>query len=166
METCLGTLQLNCCLIYLDDIIVFSKNTKRSSSQVESSLLETQEGGTKIEIQWVWIFQETAYICGGQIFKMGVKTDDNKIKVTWEWPTPKTITEVRCFLGFTNHYQWFIYKYTGIPLYHLILGENTYKKNKTIVWDGKCCEDTFRKLKGICTSTLILVYTNFSKPFT
>ena len=50
------------------------------------------------------------------------------------------------------------------PLYKLILGENGSKKNKAIVWDDEY-EETFRKLKEICTSITILAYTDFSKPF-
>ena len=93
----------------------------------------------------------------------GIETDDSKIKVIWEWPTPKTVTDVRCFLGFTNYYGQFIYKYAQVaqPLYHLISGENTSKKNSAIVWNGEC-EDAFRKLKEIYTSTPILT---FLKPF-
>ena len=50
------------------------------------------------------------------------------------------------------------------PLYKLISEENTLKKNKTIEWDGEC-EEVFRYLKDICTSTHILAYADFSKPF-
>ena len=38
------------------------------------------------------------------------------------------------------------------------------KKNNAIVWDGEY-EEAFRKLKEICTSTPILVYVDFPKPF-
>ena len=55
-----------------------------------------------------------------------IKTDDSKIKVIWELPVPKTVTEVRSFLGSTNYYHWFICKYAqvALPLYKLISGEN------------------------------------------
>ena len=50
METCLGDLQLTQCLIYLKDIIVFSKNAKRSPSPIESSFQkkQTKEAGLKL----------------------------------------------------------------------------------------------------------------------
>ena len=41
---------------------------------------------------------------GHKILERGIETDDSKIKVIQEWPTPKTVTEVRKFLGFTNYY--------------------------------------------------------------
>ena len=49
-------------------------------------------------------------------------------------------------------------------LYLLILGENISKKDKTIVWDVEC-EEAFRNLKEICTSTPILAYADLSQPF-
>ena len=60
----------------------------------------------------------------------------------------------------------FIYKYAEVasPLYQLILGDNASKKNKAIGWDGES-EEAFRKLKEICTSTPILSYANFLKPY-
>ena len=92
--------------------------------------------------------------------------DDNKIKAICEWYTPKTGTEVRSLLGFTNYYCWFIYKYALVtqPLYHLILGGNASKKNKAIVWDGEY-EEAFRKLKKICTSIPVLPYADFLGSF-
>ena len=53
METCLHDLQLNLCLIYLKNIIVFSKDAKRSPSSVESSLPESKGSRTKIETQYI-----------------------------------------------------------------------------------------------------------------
>ena len=49
-------------------------------------------------------------------------------------------------------------------MYQLILGENVSKKKKAIVWDGEC-EEAFSKLKEMCTSTPIIAYAVFSKPF-
>ena len=103
---------------------------------------------------------------GDRILEGDIETDGNKIKVIHEWPTPKMVTEVRNFLSFTNYYHWFIYKYAQVtwPLYKLIEGENASRKNKAIMWDNECEED-FWKLKKICTTTPILAYTDFSKPF-
>ena len=46
----------------------------------------------------------------------------------------------------------------------MIFGENASKKYKAIEWDGEC-EEAFRKLKEICTTTAILAYADFLKPF-
>ena len=103
---------------------------------------------------------------GHRISEEGIETDDSRIKMICKWHAPKTVTEVRSFLGFTNYYSRFIYKYAQVtkPLYQLISGENASKKIKAIVWDGEC-EEAFRKLKEICTSTPILACAEFSKLF-
>ena len=41
---------------------------------------------------------------GHEISQKGIETVDSKVKVIWEWPTPKTVTEVKSCLGFTNYY--------------------------------------------------------------
>ena len=80
---------------------------------------------------------------------------------------PTNVTEVRSFLGFTNYYQRFIKKYVQVakPLYKLILGVNEKsKKQNSIRWDLEC-QESFDKLKELCTTTPILAYADFRKPF-
>ena len=50
------------------------------------------------------------------------------------------------------------------PLYRLISGENTSKKQKLVKWDSEC-QEAFDKLKVLCTTTPILDYIDFGKPF-
>ena len=79
---------------------------------------------------------------------------------------PANVTEVRSFLGFTNYYQRFIKKYAQVAklLYKLILGENISKTWNSITWDPEC-QEAFDKLKELCTTTPILAYADFEKPF-
>ena len=49
-------------------------------------------------------------------------------------------------------------------LYKLISGENASKKWYSIRWDPKC-QEAFDKLKELCTTTPILAYADFGKPF-
>ena len=50
------------------------------------------------------------------------------------------------------------------PLYKLISREKTAKKQNSIKWDSEC-QEAFDKLKELCTSTPILAYAKFEKPF-
>ena len=74
--------------------------------------------------------------------------------------------EVRSFLGFTNYFHRFIKKYAQVakPLYKLISGENASRKQNLIQWDLDC-QNAFDNLKELCTTTPILAYADFNKPF-
>ena len=103
---------------------------------------------------------------GHIVSKDGIETDPKKIEAIREWPRPRTVTDVRSFLGFTNHYRRFLKGYAQIarPLNKLTLGEYSNKKKHPIDWDN-ACEESFLKLKELCTSTPVLAFADYSKPF-
>ena len=103
---------------------------------------------------------------GHVVSKNGIQTDSKKVKVIHKWPAPTNVTEVWSFLGFTNYYHRFIKKYAQVakPLYKLISGENTARKQNLIKWDLEC-QEAIEKLKELCTTTPILAYDNFGKAF-
>ena len=82
------------------------------------------------------------------------------------WAIPKTVTDVRSFLGFTNYYRRFIKDYAKVarPLNALISGENASKKKKMIEWNSEC-QRAFDELKKLCTSVPVLAYANYKREF-
>ena len=96
----------------------------------------------------------------------GIECDPKKIEAVKNWPVPRTVTDIRSFLGFTNHYRWFICNYARIArsLNKLISGDNANHKKKTIEWTEDC-QIAFDQLKEKCTQTPILAYANYKKPF-
>ena len=91
--------------------------------------------------------------------------DPRKVEAVREWVVPKTVTDVRSFLGFTNYYR-FIKDYAKVakPLNMLISGENASRKRKPIELNEDC-QKAFDKLKELCTSTPILAYADYKKEF-
>ena len=109
--------------------------------------------------------QRIAYL-GHIVSDKGIKTDPKKIEAIVNWPVPKTVHDVRSFLGFTNYYWKFIYKYAqkAKPLNKLISGENAKKKHSKVDWTDEC-QTTFELLKETCTNTPVLAYADYKKPF-
>ena len=72
--------------------------------------------------------------------KDGIETDPKEVTAVSKWPVPRTVTEVRSFLGFTNYYQKFIPKYAHIanPINQLVSGENASKKRSLVEWTAEC----------------------------
>ena len=96
---------------------------------------------------------------GHIVSKDGIETNPKKIEAIRDWPRPCTVTDVRSFLGFTNHYRRFLKGYAQIahPLNKLTPGEYSNKKKHPIDWDD-ACEESFLKLKELCTSTPVLAF--------
>ena len=92
--------------------------------------------------------------------------DPKKIKALKKWPVPKTVTEVRSFLGFTNYYCKFIPVYAQVarPINQLVSGENDNKKKTLVDWTSEC-QVAFEQLKHLCSQTPILAYADYTKPF-
>ena len=76
------------------------------------------------------------------------------------------VHDVQSFLGFTNYYQKFIFKYAqkAKPLNKLISGENAKKKHRKVEWTDEC-QEAFKKVKQACTDTPIPAYADHKKPF-
>jgi len=88
-----------------------------------------------------------------------VSMDKSKVQVVLEWPSPKSLKQLRGFLGLTGYYRRFIRSYATIasPLTNLL-------KKEAFVWNGDT-ETAFYKLKQALTTALVLVLPDFSQPF-
>ena len=166
METCLGDLNLHWCIIYLDNIVIFSKDLASHLERLEAVFQKLEEAGLKLKPSKCELFRRQLAYLGHVISAKGVATDDSKIEAIKNWPTPTTVTDVRSFLGFMGYYCRFIPKYMQVacPLHELTLGENAGKKKAAIKWDSRC-QQAFDDLKTLCTTAPILAYANFTKPF-
>ena len=142
------------CIIYLDDIIVFSKTLEEHLIRLRAVFERLKKAELKLKPSKCKFFKQKLTYLGHVVSKHGIQTDSKKVEAIHKWPVPTNVIEVRSFLGFTNYYQRFIKKYVWVarPLYKPISGENTSKKWNSIKWDLQC-QKAFDKLKELCTTT-------------
>jgi len=90
----------------------------------------------------------------------GVHVDKEKIKAIQEWPTPKSVSDVRSFHGLASFYRRFVKDFSTIaaPLNELV------KKHVGFKW-GQKQEQAFAALKDRLTHAPILALPNFAKSF-
>ena len=166
METCLEDLNLHWCIIYLDDIIIFSKDLTSHFERPEAVFQKLEKAGLKLKPSKCELFQWQLAYLGHVISAQGVATDEGKIEAIRNWPTPTNVMEVPSFLGFMGYYCRFIPKFAQVarPLHKLTSSENVGKKKAAIKWESRC-QQAFDDLKKLCTMAPILPYANFTKLF-
>ena len=94
IENCLGDLNLHWWIIYLDDIVIFSKDLASHLERLEAVLWRLEEAELKLKPSKYELFWWQISHLGHVISAQGVATDENKIEAIKKWPTPTNITEV------------------------------------------------------------------------
>ena len=166
MQSCLGNLHLQYCIIYLDDITVFSKTPEEYLVWLRAVFEKLKKAKLKLNPSKCEFFKKELTFLGHVVSKNGIQTDSKKVEAIWKWPIPTNVTDVQSFLGFRNYYQRIIKKYVQVPkpLFKLISGENVARKQNSIKWGSKY-QEVFDKLRELCTTTPILAYADFGKLF-
>ena len=170
MEDCLGDLNMNWCILYLDDVIVYSQTPEEHLERLEAVFKKLSAYGLKLKPSKCTFFQEEITYLGHLITVDGIATDPKKIQVVKDWPTLQTVSDVRSFLGFVGYYRRFINGFSHIakPLYQLTKGLKSQTKKtakKTFITWGEKEEESFKTLKEACTTAPGLAYPNYSLPF-
>ena len=133
---------------------------------MDAVFTKIRKAGLKLKPSKCEFFKKQIAYLGHIVSDKGIKTDPKKIEAIVKWPVPETVHDVRSFLGFTNYYRKFVYKYAQKtkPLNKLISGENAKKKHRKVDWTDEC-QEAFENLKDACTDTPILAYADYKKPF-
>ena len=83
----------------------------------------------------------------------GLTMAQNKVQIIQAWPKPHKVKDIQSFLGFTNFFHHFIYKYLRIiiPLMHLT--------RKNVPWNFTDeCHSAFNALNKAFTTVLVLTH--------
>ncbi|CAC5385628.1 Retrovirus-related Pol polyprotein from transposon 297,Retrovirus-related Pol polyprotein from transposon opus,Retrovirus-related Pol polyprotein from transposon 17.6 [Mytilus coruscus] len=153
METVLSGLTWKICLVYLDDVIIFSKSFEEHMKNLKEVFQRLKAANLKLNPKKCNFLKTEFKFLGHIDSESGVATDTNKIQSVKDWPVPKSIKDVRSFLGLTSYYRKFILKYAdkAKPLYKVT------EKNQKFVWTEDC-QQSFEELKNTLISAPILAY--------
>ena len=166
MLNCLGELNLTYCLIYLDDVIIFSRTEEEHLERMHVVFDCLREHGLKLKPSKCDLFKTAINYLAHHVSKKGVLPSKKNLEAVAECPPPDTYTKVKSFVGLVGHYRHFIKGFTNIaaPLYDLTSRENKDKKLEHLDLTLEAHE-AFDSLKATCLQAPILSFPDFSKPF-
>ena len=166
MQNCLGELNLTYTLIYLDDVIVFSRNEEEHLHHLRVVFACFLEHGLKLKPSKCHFLQDEITFLGHEISAEGMKLGTANLKAIAEMAPPKMYTEIRCFTGMTGFSRHFIKVYSKIakPLNDLLEGEASKLKTEEVELPLDTLK-AFEELKMRCMTAPVLVFADFKKPF-
>ena len=146
-------------LIYIDDIIIFSKSVNEHLPHSEEVFERLREANIKLNPKKCNFVKQKVEYLGHVITPKGVEPDSSKIRVVQYFPTPTNLKELRSLLGLANHYRRFVKGFSTIasPLNALT------RKGVKFCWSESCAV-AFDKLKRTLVPAPILAYPNFKEP--
>ena len=163
MQNCLGKLNLTYCLIYLDDVIVFSEMPEEHLQRICVVFDHLQEHGLKLKPTKCDVFKSEINYLAHYVSQKGVLPSKKNLESIAQSPPPDTYTKVKSFVGLVGHYIKCFAK-IAVPLYDLTSGDNKDKKSEHVNLSPEALE-AFDHLKAACLQAPILAFPDFDKPF-
>ena len=166
MQNCLGEQNLTYCLIYLDDVIVFSDTPEEHLWRMRVVFDRLHEHGFKLKPSKCEVFRSEINYLAHHVSQKGVLPSKKNLESIAQCPPPDTYTKVKSFVGLVGHYRCFIKGFAKIaaPLYDLTSGNNKDKKSEHVDLSPEA-RKAFDCLKAACLQAPILSFPDFNKLF-
>jgi len=155
IDIVMAGLNLEICLVYLDDIVVFARTCEEHLERLGMVLERLSQAGLKLKPEKCKFFRRSVQLLGHVISNEGIGTDPEKTEAVANWPTPTTIAEVRSFVGLASCYRRFVRDFAKIasPLHELT------KKDAKFHWIAEY-QEAFERLKVALTTPPVFAMPN------
>lgn len=145
------------CMVYMDDILIYSKDKKEHKKHVRQILRILGEHDLQCDIdKCEFDVTETKFL-GMVVTTEGIRMDPAKVKAIIEWETPKCARDVVSFRSFCNFYRRFIAGFSKLfrPLQQL-------EKKESFQWNDQY-KDIFEYIKHKCVTSPVLYHWDRTK---
>ncbi|KAF8754069.1 hypothetical protein RHS01_06477 [Rhizoctonia solani] len=149
-----------CVIIYLDDILIYSKDDASHTQHIHKVLKRLMDNQLFCKASKCTFHVTLVEYLGIIVLDKGFSLDKLKIQAVQEWPVPTKVKEVQLFLGFANFLCCFVANFSHMarPLHNLVKKDTPWK------WDIKE-QEAFQGLKDAITNALVLCHADPSKPY-
>ncbi|KAF8738431.1 hypothetical protein RHS02_05845, partial [Rhizoctonia solani] len=149
-----------CVIIYLDDILIYSKDNASHTQHVHKVLKWLKDNQLFCKASKCTFHVTSVEYLGIIVLDKGFSLDKLKIQAVQEWPMPTKVKEVQSFLGFANFLCWFVANFSHMarPLHDLVKKDTVWK------WGTKE-QEAFQELKDTITNAPVLCHADPEKPY-
>ena len=147
-------------VVYFDDILIYSRSLEEHLEHLRAVFIALRDARLFGNLGKCTFCTDRVSFLGYVVTPQGIEVDKAKIEAIESWPQPKTVTQVRSFLGLAGFYRRFVRDFSTIaaPLNELT------KKDVPFLW-GTAQEEAFSVLKDKLTHAPLLQLPDFNKTF-
>jgi hypothetical protein len=147
-------------VVFIDDILIYSESEKEHAKHLRVVLQRLRDHKLYAKFSKCEFWLTSVKFLGHTISHDGISVDPSKVQEVMDWKPPKSVHQIRSFLGLEGYYRRFIPDFSRIakPMIELL------KKGVKFVW-SEACEKAFHALRQHLTSAPVLVQPDTSKPF-
>jgi hypothetical protein len=147
-------------VVFIDDILIYSKNEKGHAKHLGIVLQRLRDHKLYAKFSKCEFWLKSVKLLGHTISQDGISADPSQVQEVMDWKPPKSVHQIRSFVGLAGYYRRFIPDFSRIekPMTELL------KKGVKFVW-REACEKAFHTLRQHLTSAPVLVQPDNSKPF-
>ena len=141
------------CSVYIDDIIIASNSVEEHLQHVRTVMERLRQAKICIKASKAQYFRRSINVLGHCVSGKGVSPQRQKVEAVRDWPTPKSPSDIRSFLGLASFYRRFIYSFSTIaaPLNELTKDKTTWQ------WRPEVEQRAFDLLKEALISAPLIV---------
>nr|AAS07293.1 putative retrotransposon polyprotein [Oryza sativa Japonica Group]ABF96784.1 retrotransposon protein, putative, Ty3-gypsy subclass [Oryza sativa Japonica Group] len=147
-------------VVFIDDILIYSKSEEEHEQHLRLVLEKLQEHQLYAKFSKGDFWLSEVKFLGHVITAQGVAVDPSNVESVTKWTPPKTVSQIRSFLGLAGYYRRFIENFSRIarPMTQFL------KKDEKFKWTAEC-DKSFEELKKKLVSAPVLILPDQTKDF-
>ena len=151
------------CVVYLDDILIFSRTQEEHDHHVRIILQRLRDANLFANAKKCEFDKDEVEYLGFILGRHGLRMHPKKLSTIIDWPEPTSVKQLQSFLGFANFYRRFIRDYAKISLPLHALTRKDSPVPFVLTDDAR---HAFQQLKLLFTTAPILQHFDPSKDIT
>ncbi|GJR00531.1 transposon ty3-I gag-pol polyprotein [Tanacetum coccineum] len=146
-------------VVYFDDILIYSQTKEEHLGQLQKVMKALADNDLFVNLKKCTFLTNKLLFLRYIVSSDGIHVDETKVQAVRDWPSPKTLSEVRSFHGLATFYRIFVRNFNSI-----VAPITSCLKKGPFQWT-KEAEESFKIIREKLTTTPVLSLPNFDKVF-